>query len=552
MTTMPQHPPLSRPRRLLPYWRLVAVLGLTAAALVPFWMVQNHDAQHPSTTSTFRSSPLEKNLRPPPNKPRGRKRSSTTATTNITQRKNPAEREVLLLVNNETTKDATTAATTSWPKQQRQAQVHIVFSTSCTDQQHWESYVFFYHCHRVQQQHGTTVTRIVSGCTEAQRTALTLFHQRYVIPLNPDYQVHFTPDYSRVALESGKRPYKYNNKPFGLLHYLEHHVNNHFVDEEQDVIALLDPDMVLLQPIPYDFSQAKNMMWVGGQGNNNNDNNNKPALWWNQVTLGQPIAQQDGYLNNEWTRFDRATIFANLTTPAPPSSTDAVQRYNAGPPYLATVADWRRLTRRWTQLAPPVLSIFPKLFAEMYSFVWATVYEQSPWQMTASLTISTTESSDREGWAYIDRLPAHDVCQIARVAVTNGTDYVLPVSLHYCGIYSLDRFLWSKYRVKKNIMNCDKNLLKVPYHLQDVLLSTTGDVFTADWPPQSNGKPSTSTPRRMSRRTAQRELFMLCALTTAVNEALRHYKHLACNGTTVDTVANLNETYEIFIDYSDY
>jgi hypothetical protein len=75
MTTMPQHPPLSRPRRLLPYWRLVAVLGLTAAALVPFWMVQNHDAQHPSTTSTFRSSPLEKNLRPPPNKPRGRKRS---------------------------------------------------------------------------------------------------------------------------------------------------------------------------------------------------------------------------------------------------------------------------------------------------------------------------------------------------------------------------------------------------------------------------------------------------------------------------------------------
>jgi peptidyl serine alpha-galactosyltransferase len=542
-----QHPSLSRPRRLLPYWRLVAVLGLTAA-LVPFWMLQNHDA-----TSTFRYNPLEKNLlHPPPNKPRGTKRSSSTATTNVTKQKSPEEREVLLLVNNnETTKEATT---THAPLPHDQPQLHIVFSTSCTDQQHWESYVFFYHCHRVQQQQYGTVTRIVSGCTEAQMTALTLFHQRYVTPLNPAYFVHFTPDYSRVALEDGKRPYKYNNKPFGLLHYLEHHMH-HFVNEEQDVIALLDPDMVLLQPLPSDFRQAKNMMWVGRKGNN--DSNNKPALWWNQVTLGQPIAQQDGYLNNEWTRFDRTTIFANLSSPlrnvpSPPSPTDAVQRYNAGPPYLATVADWRKLARRWTQLAPSVLAIFPKLFAEMYSFVWATVYEQSPWQMTASLTISTTESSDREGWAYIDRLPANDVCQIARDAVTNGTEYVLPVSLHYCGIYSLDRFLWSKYRVKKNIMNCEKNLLKVPYHLQDVLLSTTGDAFTADWPPQSNGKPSTSTPRRMSRRTAQRELFMLCALTTAVNEALRHYKHLACNGTTFDTVANLNETYEIFIDYSDY
>jgi peptidyl serine alpha-galactosyltransferase len=562
-----------QPRRPLPYLGLVTVLCL--AALFPFWMVQNFDAlSNPAGTTGGADAG---NLRPPPSpklppRERGKRSSSSSDRTNKKQ-KNSAELQVshdsgivdanlqeqpqIDVAENEDNEE-----TLDNNNNKKPPKVHIVFSTSCTDQQHWESYVFFYHCFRVQQPRYGTVTRMVSGCTQPQTTALTEFHQRYIVPMSDQFMVHFTPDYSRVALEEGKRPYKYNNKPFGLLHYLQHHNNTFFgTNEDEDVIALLDPDMVLLQPILYDYTQAKNMMWVGNGG--------QPA--WSKVTTGHPIAQQDGYLNNEWTRFDRATIFANFTTTqhnvllsnvdgiAVPSSSDAVQHYNAGPPYLATIADWRRLANSWTKLAPPVLAVFPKLFAEMYSFVWATVYEKSPWQMTASLTISTTESADREGWKWIDHLPTSDVCAIAKAAVTNnnGTDHVLPVSLHYCKAYSLDRFLLSKYRIKKNIMNCNKNLLKVPDHLQDVLLSTppAGDYFTADWPPQSNGQPSQSTPRRLSRRTAQRELFMLCALTTAINNALTHYKTMACrpgDGTTTENVANFNATYEIFTDYSDY
>jgi hypothetical protein len=124
--------------------------------------------------------------------------------------------------------------------------------------------------------------------------------------------------------------------------------------------------MILLQPISYDFTLANNMQWVGGSD---------PAATasWTKVTRGHPIAQQDGYLNNEWTRFDREYIFANFThIPDIPTASDGNQHYNAGPPYLATISDWRTLAHSWTRLAPPVLFVFPKLFAEMYSFVWVS------------------------------------------------------------------------------------------------------------------------------------------------------------------------------------
>jgi hypothetical protein len=188
------------------------------------------------------------------------------------------------------------------------------------------------------------------------------------------------------------------------------------------------------------------------------------------------------------------------------------------------------------------------------------VFENSPWQMTKSLTVSTTETHDREGWQFIDNLPTNKVCAIAKDAVTNGTDYVLPVSLHYCKAYSLERFLVSKYRVKKNIMNCNKNLLRIPEHLQDIFLLPNHS-FTADWPPQANGDPSKATPRKMSRRTAQRELFMLCALTTAINNALTYYKTMACRSNSSSSSdasdmhhqqANFNATYEIFTDYTNF
>ena len=88
---------------------------------------------------------------------------------------------------------------------------HLVFSTSCTDQQDWESFVFFYHAARVQQP--GTVTRIVSGCDARQAREVLDFFHRHIAPLSVEgnFHVHLTPDYGKVALARGHY-YKYMNK----------------------------------------------------------------------------------------------------------------------------------------------------------------------------------------------------------------------------------------------------------------------------------------------------------------------------------------------------
>jgi hypothetical protein len=88
---------------------------------------------------------------------------------------------------------------------------HVVFSTSCTDQQHWESMVFFYHAYKVHQP--GTVTRIVSGCSADEAKEQDEFFAEYIKPMRPngDFHLHHTPDYSRLKLAEGQA-YKYMNK----------------------------------------------------------------------------------------------------------------------------------------------------------------------------------------------------------------------------------------------------------------------------------------------------------------------------------------------------
>jgi hypothetical protein len=108
--------------------------------------------------------------------------------------------------------------------------------------------------------------------------------------------------------------------------------------------------------------------------------------------------------------------------------------------------------------------------------------------------------------------------------------------------------MFSKYRIKKNIMSCDKNLLKPP---PDDLVPNV-DYMIA--PPRSDGKDAatyTEVRQTISVKRAKRENFMLCGMISAVNEALRFFKQQAC-GKNGAPVANLNETYTIHDDPSDY
>jgi peptidyl serine alpha-galactosyltransferase len=353
--------------------------------------------------------------------------------------------------------DSPTTSVADHPSTHRVPIYHVVFSTSCSLQQDWESYVFFYHCRRVRQL--GNITRIVSGCTPTETVKVMEFFTQHILtladPTIQTFQIHFTPSYGSVRLTEGKYPYKYMNKPYGLRHWMETHLllgwtednttitspyskniqqHEEFLD---GIIILMDPDMVLLRPITHDFS-GDNIVWA-----------KEPVI--KQVVHGNPISQQDGYLSNEWTKFDFSYITGDPSIRPPPQS-EGPLHWNTGPPYLATVLDMYKIVSLWTETAPRVLDVYPELFAEMYGFVIATVMLKLPFHMTSSIVVSTTSTTDREGWSFVDALPDDDVCQAAIHATNVNSSSLttlpaLPIGLHYCGVYLLGKVRERRFEI---------------------------------------------------------------------------------------------------------
>ena len=58
---------------------------------------------------------------------------------------------------------------------------------------------------------------------------------------------------------------------------------------EDGVVILMDPDMILLRPLLHDFT-SENVIWAADAG----------AVLTKVVRHGFPMAQQDGYLRNDW------------------------------------------------------------------------------------------------------------------------------------------------------------------------------------------------------------------------------------------------------------
>lgn len=408
---------------------------------------------------------------------------------------------------------------------------HVVFSTSCNDQQHWESFVFFYHANKVKQP--GTVTRIVSGCKDHEADWLQKFHDEHIKTMNPDFHLHLTPDFARLG---NTTEYKYMNKPYGLRHWMENALRmgqpDQSPDTEDGIVFLMDPDMILLRPIVHDYTD-EDVIYAKGD---------KPD--WKIVEHGRPMAQQDGYLNNQWMHLNISFVthggdIKGIRQP------DGPKYWNTGPPYLATVRDMYSIVVLWTEYAPRVHHIYPKLFAEMYGYIIATTQLKLSHTLIKSLVVSTTRDDkirvdEREGWPYIDALPDEAVCDL-QAAVSAGK--ALPVVLHYCQRYGLATWFFSKYRLEKKYISCETPILLSPpkdlaAKKYNYWLQPPPDGHTGEWDP----------PRKeMSARTAKREAFMICGLISLVNEAAVHFKTKACNGR-----ANMSANYTFFSDDYSY
>lgn len=379
---------------------------------------------------------------------------------------------------------------------------HVVFSTDCSSFQRWQSYLLFYSAFKVHQP--GIITRIASGCTSGEEEKEKLFHEMISNTMSSSFKLHLTPHFSSVKDEMGRdtgKDYKFFNKPYGLLHWLE---NSEETIEDDDIVILLDPDQVFTRPITNDFSNAKHNILVG----------KTPKT---TVQHGSPFAQKYG-LGAKWREFDLETITNSSDTPARKVDNKiALQMYPAGPPYLATAKDMLTIARYWADFVPRVHAEYPYLLAEMYAFCIAAAHAELPMQIAISLMVSDSNSGRAEGWSLIENMKKDKLCNPSIMEET-----VLPSVLHYCQRYMVGEYMFGKRRMPTNIFSCDSPLLKVPP--RDIVQKY--DYFI---PPPPPGRKTPQEHKALSEAKVKRDSFMICALTSLLNEASLFFQKTNCD-----------------------
>lgn len=169
------------------------------------------------------------------------------------------------------------------------------------------------------QQPGT-VTRIVSGCNPQEQATLQQIFDKQIVPMSDSFQIHFTPDYSR--LKKGLK-FVYFNKPFGMRHWMQNALG--FPDNpvnDNAIVILMDPDQLILRPFTH--NNFSNTEWRFLDGDT-----------YTSVQHGKPMGQLYGFGLQWKDKIDMSKITADspITTM---SRSDARAGYIVGPPYIAT------------------------------------------------------------------------------------------------------------------------------------------------------------------------------------------------------------------------
>jgi hypothetical protein len=281
----------------------------------------------------------------------------------------------------------------------------------CTPFQNWQALAFFYFAHKVKQP--GTIVRLVSGCTNDEAEELQIIHKERVLPLqlksksiNQKFEMHITPDFG-----SGEGNQKYWNKPHGILHWMEESLgfgstnaasSNNDGDttiedhiDDNSIIIILDPDMMLLRPITSDFNSNTN--YVGGWVDTKNTKQHKkygntsPVDYNNNIVKhGAPHAQKYGF-GNGWLTSLKGHL-EDIVGPNSPalnvSLDDAADYYPAGPPYVATGRDMYQLSKHWVQFLPGVYKLFPQFMAEMHGYSIAAAHLGLPHKLAEGFMVS--------------------------------------------------------------------------------------------------------------------------------------------------------------------
>jgi len=414
--------------------------------------------------------------------------------------------------------------------------IHVVFSTDCTPYQHWQSYSFFLAALRVRQP--GRVTQIASGCNEKEAEALRSWFEEQVAPLSLRFGLHLTPHFSAVKDENGKatgEEYEFFNKPHGLKHWLEEgegmgiDSSTGLPWRHDTIVALLDPDQVLLRPITGHFQSPNDVFRSGdlkeGSGYNRDSAKTMSGETYFTVRHGHPASQEYGF-HDGWRAY--ASVAGPGSNASKVTPLEALRSYAVGPPYLATALDMYKIAVKWVEFVPKVYKLFPQLMAEMYAFSIASADLKLPHQILSSMMVSDTSQGssgtdgDGEGWTAIDKIPGNEVCTFALNNLDADTR-PLPNVLHFCHRYGVgDRDFFAKKKLPTDFFRCEGPLLGEPK------MDIGSGTYRYRKPPFLDSRV------QFSPVVEKREAFAICAMIGFLNEAALFYKFKHCDEDTMN------------------
>ena len=398
-----------------------------------------------------------------------------------------------------------------------QKQYHMVFSTSCSPFQDWQSILFFYFAWKVKQT--GTVTRIASGCNDSEAERLRQVHREQIEVLSANFKLHITPDFNF----SGDT--KYFNKPFGIRHWMENALGYPEGATEHDdaIIMILDPDMMLLRPLTHTFYDYPSRIW--------RPNDFREIKM--EVTHGWPMASTYGFSSAWQSSVGKLENLKRVVGEGSPSLNvsvkEADQLYPAGPPYLATARDMYSIVKLWTVHVIKYYEVFPFFMSEMYAYCTAASHLGLRHQLSIGFMVSDTKVRNSEGWGFLDDVSRADSCE------PKIPQNELPVVFHFCQRYGLGRWFVGKYKLPEDFFTCEAPMLRVPP--RDV-----GSQF--DWYIFPNLQDKENFTMKNDTNGIKYNSYSLCTMIDSLNEAASHYKKHHCKGDT----GNYDKSFVFFKD----
>eukprot|EP00040_Diaphanoeca_grandis_P025753 m.143140 g.143140 ORF g.143140 m.143140 type:complete len:521 (-) comp30294_c0_seq1:150-1712(-) len=378
--------------------------------------------------------------------------------------------------------------------------IHIIFSSSCSDFQQWQSELLFYTHNQIGQK--GRVTRLVSGCTSHgdNKGGFAYLPGKSVkdvsvltMSTNPAAMVHMTPEFE------GSKECPFINKPMSVDHWVRNAARKdaHGYRLENEIVVLIDPDQFFLAPLSITSKSLFPHIDESGVG----------------VSRRRPVAQMYGigtrwmhdFDDEPWTKQHPGLTFVEAVCGkesicAKAKERDVWDHHQVGPPYMMHWADIKNFAKEWASYTPAFASVTKNsLYTEMWAYAASSLNLQLPHTQLQNFMVSYPDIRE-EAWPWIDK---QDLSSCHNPTLTIDE---IPPFFHMCHNYrTVDgdgvEWMFHKGHVPQTILECDLPLIKPP---PDDFWTVQKDV------------------------SGKRNAFMICTVIANLNNMLAAYKTKFC------------------------